>query len=71
MRDPIRFEGMRGRFFYEQIAFRKPRTYEYFLSGADVIAYQAYSDLRSRYHIVRPTHKAIPNPIKYVKGEKV
>ena len=33
---------------------RPPRKGEYFLSGAIVEAYQAYSDLNTPYHIARP-----------------
>ena len=68
--DPVSFEGMRGLFFYERIAFRAPRAGEFFLSGAIVSAYLACHDMTQEFAIVRPAYRA-RRVIRYERGEKV
>ena len=57
-RGPIHFEKL-GLCFYQIVAFREPRRFEYYLSGAIVQGWEAPNDLPSRYHIARPTYFAI------------
>lgn len=57
-REPVPFEGL-GPCYFERVAFRAPRKGEFYLSGAIVAAYRAPADLESRYHVVRPTFKAL------------
>ena len=55
---PIAFEGLRGLFYYERVAYRPPRKGEYYLSGAIVAAWRAPNGLLAHYHIVRPLRRA-------------
>lgn len=44
--------------FYRKIAVRHPKKGEYYVSGAEPMAYLAPNDLTSCYLIVVPTHYA-------------
>ncbi len=65
----LHFENL-GMCYYELDGIRQPKAKEYYLSGAYVIAYKAYADLKSYYQVVRPTHKALPVQ-GYVRGAAV
>lgn len=65
----LNFEFL-GPCFYELGEMRPPLAGEYYLSGAIVSAWRAYSDLTPCYRIVRPTFKAVLRP-SYVRGEAI
>lgn len=59
LNEPIEFEGSLWRaFYFEYMGWRAPKKGEYFLSGAIITAYRAYSDMTRDFHVVRPTHVA-------------
>jgi len=41
--------------------FREPKKGEYFISGAEPMAYLAYNDLSMKYHIAKIVHTNIPD----------
>ena len=55
------------RCFYRLVAKRKPKAGEWYMSGAEPMAYKARNDLLSEYCIVAPTHQAKPAS-GWVKG---
>lgn len=50
----VEFEGLKGKWSYEKIAYRAPRQGEFYLSGAIVKAWKAPHDLLDAHHIVTP-----------------
>lgn len=49
------------RCFYEKVEFRAPKKGEWFVSGAEPMAYRAKTDMMTTaYQIVRPTRYAVP-----------
>ena len=68
LRTPIHFEGINGRCYGRVIGLRKPRRGEFYLSGAIIEAYKAPDDLSGFFHVIIPTHRAIPG---YRRGELV
>jgi len=58
---PVPFEGLGGvggECYYEVLGFRSPSKGEWYLSGAIVEGYKAFSDLTMKYWVVKPTHYA-------------
>ena len=53
------FEGI-GNCYYEDVGFRCPNQGEFYLSGANIMAYRAVNDLSNCYHVVKPTFYALP-----------
>lgn len=68
------FEGVRDDrtdfCFYRKVAFRKPLRGEWYVSGADPMAYRAPSDLLTPYLVVVPTHHA-KTVTRYERGQPV
>ena len=58
------------RCFYRIVAVRKPKAGEWFVSGAEPMAYKARNDLTTEYQIAAPTHLAKP-ATGWVRGRPV
>ena len=72
---PIAVRGEEGsvifkRFFYEVLGYRKPKQGEWFLSGAEVTAYQTYQDLDDKYLVVKLKQQAVVCQMLIPKVEK-
>jgi hypothetical protein len=70
--EPIGFENL-GFCFWEKVGFRAPRKGEYYLSGAIVAGWRAFSDMDFPYHVVKPTHRAVRTVMRqaFKPGERV
>lgn len=72
----LRFEDLGGvssgqRCFYEKVGFRAPWKNEWYVSGAEPMAYRAKTDhMTMTYQIVKPTRYAI-RAVGLVPGEFV
>lgn len=65
---PLNFHGI-GRCYFRSVAFRRPRTGEWYLSGAIIEGYRAPNDLPTSYLVVEPTYHARSVQARYVKAE--